>query len=555
MNQWAKYIDRILEAYTASGSQYVPTDVSVVTFENNKKTFTEGSDASEVSEERLPALEALLKCRTGSNLVLGKPGIGKTTVLARYMLEQATRVKENDSSLIPVLVHLKLLSGSANIVNLIIASINQYGTDFTEALVKESLRLGKLIVLFDGLNELPSDEAQRELARFLQEFANCTPMIFTSRYRQSVGFLKIKTLLNLQPLSKNQINQFVINFAGSNPQGMISELRHLSSNLIQNPFLLKRLCEVFTKENRIPHVLGTTFREWADEYEEFMTQELRGNQDDRAIWKGALSELAFRIIFGVSSGYSLLSVDKKKAITIITDYLESRKWGDPGREATRFVKDLLKYYILEENSDGCVEFPHQLLQEYFAAEYLLGLLPTLDDNDLKSHWLNHSKWTEPICLMAQLSESCELPLRLLKLAYQVDMVLAARIAGAVKAEFQEKTIASLWSQDFPERVKIYLLGESRAEGALPLLEAELRNRNPLVRETAAVALGMAGFALASLPLSRALFDDYPSVPWNAADAMLRIDITPAADILLDALGYPNSRVRWGAAKALRGLNS
>ena len=207
------------------------------------------------------------------------------------MLEQATRVKENDSSLIPVLVHLKLLSGSANIVNLIIASINQYGTDFTEALVKEALRLGKLIgQLFDGLNELPSDEAQRELARFLQEFSNSMPMIFTSRYPKNVGFLKIKTLLNLQPLSRSQINLFVRNFAGSNAQGMISELRHLSPNLIQNPFILERLCGVFRKENRIPHNLGTIFREWADDYTSYTDQELRGDLHYRRMWKELLSQ-------------------------------------------------------------------------------------------------------------------------------------------------------------------------------------------------------------------------------------------------------------------------
>ena len=67
MNQWAKYIDQLLEAYAASERQYVTTDVTVVTFENNEKALTEGSDAAEVSEERLPALEALLKCRTGNN--------------------------------------------------------------------------------------------------------------------------------------------------------------------------------------------------------------------------------------------------------------------------------------------------------------------------------------------------------------------------------------------------------------------------------------------------------------------------------------------------------
>ncbi len=247
---------------------------------------------------------------------------------------------------------------------------------------------------------------QRELARFLQEFANFTPMIFTSRYRQSVGFLKIKTLLNLQPLSKNQINQFVINFAGSNSQGMISELRRLSPNLIQNPFLLKRLCEVFRKENRIPHVLGTIFREWADDYTSYMDQELRGDPNYRRMWKELLSQLAYRMIQGNAPNFLLTNVDRQKAVQILTDYLEAQKWGGPRESAEKFLDDFLNYNILEENTDGFIGFPHQLMQEYFAAEYLLGLLPSLADDDVRSNWLNYCKWTEPICLTAQLSESC-----------------------------------------------------------------------------------------------------------------------------------------------------
>jgi hypothetical protein len=47
--------------------------------------------------------------------------------------------------------------------------------------LKSWLRQGQLLLLVDGLNELPSEEARRDLHKLRQDYQKTTPMIFTTR--------------------------------------------------------------------------------------------------------------------------------------------------------------------------------------------------------------------------------------------------------------------------------------------------------------------------------------------------------------------------------------
>jgi predicted NACHT family NTPase len=78
--------------------------------------------------------------------------------------------------------------------------------------------------------------------------------------------------------------------------------------------------------------------------------------------------------------------------------------------AMRWLADLLNHHLLQVSNDQ-IEFRHQLIQEYYAAEWLLGLLPNLNDARLQHDYLNYLKWTEPLALMVELVESEEQAVR------------------------------------------------------------------------------------------------------------------------------------------------
>lgn len=547
---WAEYLRWLRETYCEKQGEYISTDITEPT-KGKPDRAGEGALANCPEEGEIsPALDALRKYREGNVILVGNPGLGKTTTVRRFMLEQAVRAENRSAAEIPILVEPKYHSSSKSIMGLIVSFLNRSGNDFSEKMVRKALSAGRLLLLFDGLNEIPSDDALRDLSCFLDEFSEYTPMVFTSRDVGTTGAKGIKIRLVMKGLSVAQREKFVRKSLGAEADKMLLALQKLSPTLGETPLLLKTLCHVFRKRGRLPHNLGLIFREWIADY---TAQELRGTEEDRRMWPKLTSYLAFAMTEGDSALYARLSVSKERAVQILTDFLEDKKWGNPGDQAERFLDQLLKCYLLQITGESAVEFPHQLLQDYFAAEYLLNVLPERSDEDVRSNWLNYVKWTEPICMTMELAREDVTQLRLLELALGVDLVFAARLAGASMSS--SKSIEVLMSQDIPLKLKVDLLGRSRSEAALPELERALKERNPIIREIAALAMGKSGILAASEPLAHALLDKYPSVPWSAAEALRQIDATPAEESLIEILKVGDKRGRWAAAKALGGLRS
>jgi predicted NACHT family NTPase len=167
-----------------------------------------------------------------------------------------------------------------------------------------------------------------------------------------------------------------------------------------------------------------------------------------------------------------LTISKREAEDILTKVLDSEKFDKPRDYALRWLEDLLKHHLIQVTSNDQIEFCHQLIQEYYAAEILLKVLTSprrtsppapllqgegskivppfprregglgglgLSDDELKRDYLNYLKWTEPLALMLELVEDEAQAVRVVKLALEVDLRLGARLAGAVKPEWQEQT--------------------------------------------------------------------------------------------------------------------
>ncbi|NES00234.1 MAG: hypothetical protein F6J86_41640 [Symploca sp. SIO1B1] len=189
--------------------------------------------------ELLAVVEGLRKYAPDHVLLVGRPGSGKSTALVRLLLEEAERGRdaetrgrgdaemeregERDFLRIPVLVELRYYQHS--VLERVKAFLlkHQPNLNLDEEVLKQWLRQGKLLLLLDGFNELPSEEARQQVRVFCQDYPN-TPMVFTTRDLGVGGDLNITKKLKMQPLTEAQMRQFVCAYLPQQGEQMLKQL-------------------------------------------------------------------------------------------------------------------------------------------------------------------------------------------------------------------------------------------------------------------------------------------------------------------------------------------
>ena len=484
--------------------------------------------------ERLPVLEGISKYAENHVLLRGKPGSGKSTALARLLLEEAkshleinfqahsqSRLKTTESSAvsqlkltsaisqgidsvassvndtkIPVLVELRYWQSS--IFELIQAFLQQHDTNLNlnETIIKNLLRQGKFLLLIDGVNELPSEESRRQVRLFRKEFSQ-TPMIFTTRDLGVGGDLGIVKKLEMQPLNETQMRDFVISYLPQKGEEMLQRLGDRLQEFGKTPLMLWMLCGLFQQTGNIPSNLGMVFRFFTEIYENNLRGDVVVTVESRRWWKSLLEHLAFVMMLGEPVTEFRVAISKREVEEIFTKYLTEEKLDKPRDYAKCWLEDLIKHHLIQVESGDKIEFRHQLLQEYYAAEYLLRKLPDISDAKLQRDYLNLLKWTEPVALMLGLVDEEALALRVVRLGLDVDLMLGARLAGEVKLEFQEKAVDLILEKRLSKLVETELLYITGSDCAVDTLikafnykdyDARLRATRALVKLSSKAAV-------------------------------------------------------------------
>jgi HEAT repeat protein len=531
------------------------------------------SEQQQAKIERFSVLEGLRKYALEATpeqvLLIGRPGSGKSTALARLMLEEAAltpspspNVGRGEPERISVLVELRYWQGS--ITQLILDAFNRHDLSVTK--VQLDTVLARSFVLFDGVNELPSEEARSQLMEFRRNHSNL-PMIFTSRDVSLGGDLGIERKLEMQPLTEAQMQQFIRAYVPEQAEQMLRQLSERLREFGQTPLLLWMLCEVFQQapDNQLPSNLGGVFQAFTKMYEGSSVRKhdvalLKGDVrplSDRRLWKKALMAIATIMMQGKTS------IDFRVAIHRDEAEQELQKlFADEQFPVRDILDDLLKYHLLQNRSADQIEFRHQLLQEYYAAEALLRQLPSLTDTQLKQDYLNYLKWTESLVLMLALVDNQVQAVGVVRQALEVDLVLGARLAGAVKPEFQEKTIQLVDDLESPDWLKVQLLGETRSEFSITGLCKAIKHSDDCVRGSSAIVLGELGSDKVISVLRIAVEDSNATVRWHATEALGKLRSEATIPALLIAIrdidlfvfsSATNALVKLGSKEAIPGL--
>lgn len=571
MINWTPYLESICNKYAQWWDVYTLTDVegkmrslntTPLLADLRVQAVKESREEKEEKTEQYSVLEGLRKYAASHVLLVGRPGSGKSTAFARLLLEESQKAQgllgeysyQEEIIQIPILVELRYYKTS--IIDLILQFLQSHNLIINDNELKAIL-LRKtnisLLLLLDGVNELPSEEARLDLRRFRNSYGKVS-MIFSTRDIGIGGDLNLEKKFAMLPLTEPQMKKFVLAYLPEKGEAMIKQLGDHLREFGQTPLLLWMLCSVFeNNDSQIPNNFGLVFRQFTEIYDRQLKADVSTFEESRDWWRDLLQVLAWKMMEGESKTEIKVAISRREAELILTTFVLDQ--GFPKHYSKKWLDDLLKHHLIQLEGNDQITFRHQLIQEYYAAAMLLEKISDLGDWELQWNYLNYLKWTESFALMLGMIEDKAKAIHLVELALAIDLKLGARLAGEVKEDFQQETINLILELHIPQLFKIELLGINRSDFVIPLLIKYLENSDFRIREKSAEFLGKISSETAVPCLIKALEDPSQDVEMTAAEALCQIDSESVISGLMKVSKKSNSNVRWRTAYILQFIGS
>jgi predicted NACHT family NTPase len=345
-------------------------------------------------------------------MVLGGPGAGKSTFLRRMGLEALKGKKGNlKHACIPVFIELKKFSsGEINIEKEIAEEFRICGFPSHEAFTAKALEQGKLLILLDGLDEVPTErmnEAIQQIQNFI-DLHDQNRFITSCRvaaYRHNFRRFSDVAMANFDDA---QIEKFITNWFRSEPQTgqdcwqkLNNEEHKSAKELTQTPLLLTLVCLLYQRSRKFPtnratlyeRALRVLLEEWAGEKGVFQDDLYKGLDTKRK--EMMLSEIAHHAFQA-----DRLFLPRREITDQIEQLLKEMLPDEKFIDGTAVLKSIeVQHGVLVERAEGIYSFSHLTLQEYLTAQYI-------DDHRqieaLVTEHLTDARWQEVFLLVAGL---------------------------------------------------------------------------------------------------------------------------------------------------------
>ncbi|MEM9949860.1 MAG: NACHT domain-containing protein [Cyanobacteria bacterium P01_D01_bin.36] len=357
-------------------------------------------------------------------MVLGGPGIGKSTFLRKIGLEalkaQSDNTKQIHRDCIPVLIELKELRGeTVDLKQKIADEFATCGFPEAAAFTEASLAQGKLFVLLDGLDEVPTRNLNTVI-KHIEDFVDAhdqNAFVASCRiaaYRSSQGiFFHRFTDVTLAEFDDEQIEQFVRRWfrsqldqeAGTADRywKLLQKNEHKATKeLAQTPLLLTFLCLVYDREQTLPAQRSTLYgkalnillSEWAAQKRLEQDPIYEGFHPD--LEKVLLAEIAYDSFKNDQLFFHKNDLTRRIS-AFLADTLDAPKHLD-GAKVLQAIER--QQGILVERATDIYSFSHLTLQEYLTAFHMVEA--RLEDELIAQH-LTDERWREVFLLVSGLS--------------------------------------------------------------------------------------------------------------------------------------------------------
>ena len=301
-------------------------------------------------------------------MVLGGPGVGKSTFLRKLGLEALE--KRLAHSLMPVFIELKSFkSEEMSLQQAISKELEVSGFPYADSLVESMLSDGKMLILLDGLDEVPSkqvDNVIEQIRNFCDQHRQ-NRFVTSCRTAAYKGGFNRFTDVTMAEFDDEQIEQFVQRWFSSKLDmesdiaqkfwEMLQQAENASAKeLAQTPLLLTFLCLVYDRSQSLPPVRSNLYGKALDILLEDWAAEKRIERDPiyqglyPGLEKELLSEIAYQSFKADQLFFSEQEITERIA-TFLADTLDAPKYLD-GANVLNAIE--VQQGILVERATKCI---------------------------------------------------------------------------------------------------------------------------------------------------------------------------------------------------------
>lgn len=351
-------------------------------------------------------------------MVFGGPGIGKSTFLRKVGLEALKGNQGNyKHRLIPVFLELKKFKESEiNIQALIEKEFEICGFPDVQKNVSKKLSEGKLLILLDGLGEVPTENRENVIEK-IQDFVDQhkqNRFILSCRTAARTTNLNRFTNIEVAEFDDQQIQAFIEHWFSSeadqeseiakNCWQLLTQSEYKAAkNLAHTPLLLTFLCLTYRRTLSFPtnrsslyeRALRIFLEEWSAENQLTSHRNLVYKDLNIDLEEGLLSEIAY-----INFLEDHLFLEKRELVKQIKTHLQQNLNAPQTLDGEKVLKTIeLEQGILVEQASDVYSFSHLTLQEYLTARYIV-------ENDLYENivknYLTETRWKEVFLLVSGL---------------------------------------------------------------------------------------------------------------------------------------------------------
>ena len=352
----------------ASDAKFVSLSVNRPVIRTRKQ---HGNITKYTDIEEFP-LASLIRRKERRILILGEAGSGKSTGLLRlaYLMAQAG-ISEGGAYTIPILIRSLDVHGSgpASLADHCHSGCRRLSRRETSCFSAEDLVAGRVVILLDSLDELPTDDARSRVLTLVEQMLVAYPevqVIATSRpYASHLPELNHYQEYRISPISWAQAKKILKivkahdRLTESQSQELLRKLDKIHGVAL-NPLLVTVFAATtdFSKQD-IPANITELFKKF--------TELMLGRWDEakglRQQYQAPLKDFVLAKLGYYMHSQNRTSLDRREAEKIVRQELAVRGHEGDGSGLLAEIFERSGLFRIVENN---VEFSHLLLQEFFA---------------------------------------------------------------------------------------------------------------------------------------------------------------------------------------------